>query len=348
MQRTTSDELDARMKRLIQQGFILIPLGKGADGKEPLLRDWNVKRLGWDAFHRIMTKAGSTMYGIRLDDMVVLDIDVHDDALVAQLEARFGPAGVSVRTPRGSHLYYRQGGVDIASLRGEYSSVDVKGGPGHYMVGAGSVRPCGGQYVPSGGELEETPLTVLHDRQGSPTKSRPRSPIPRNVGALVAEGHRHNYLLQEAVKLVAACETASELVDNLLYVRDENCAVPMTLDEKEVQKLGAWAFRKNKAGQLFASTGGSFVVPRHFAKVLRGDADALALYVLVLEQHGHQTNKTFGLRYEPMKRDGLTGLSERAFDRAVKKLVEVGAISIAANHQVGKLHRQYRLGFPAP
>lgn len=341
------EELVTRMKTVMQAGFTLVPLGRDVDGKRPAIQDWNVRTLGWDRFHKIMMTEGSTMYGIRLDSMVVVDVDVHDDALVARLEARFGPAAVTVRTPRGSHLYYRQGNVDLSSLRGQYAFVEFKGGIGHFIVGAGSVRPCGGRYVQVRGNLGVTTLTLFRDRYSTGPSTSPGLSLNAQNSSKVAKGKRHHHLLRRAVSFAPTCVSENELYENLIFVRDEECENPATLPDDEVRGIAQWGFETAVRGELYAASGGSFVVPRHFAKVLRGDADALALYVLLLEQHGHQKNKTFGLRYEPMKRDGLTGLSERAFGRAVKKLVEVGAIVIAANHQAGKLHRHYRLGFPA-
>jgi hypothetical protein len=64
-----------------------------------------------------MHRAGSGTYGVRLDDLIVIDCDADDAGLVADLEARFGPSPVHVKTPRGRHLYYRAGG-DIPDLRG--------------------------------------------------------------------------------------------------------------------------------------------------------------------------------------------------------------------------------------
>jgi hypothetical protein len=73
-------------------------------------------------------RAGSQVYGIRLDDLAVIDCDTDSAELVAALEARFGPSPVHVRTPRGRHLYYRAT-TKAPNLRAEGLPVDIKTGP---------------------------------------------------------------------------------------------------------------------------------------------------------------------------------------------------------------------------
>lgn len=337
-----SHTLDRAM-RLIEMGFTLVPLGAGDDGKAPTLKSWHRRALGPAAFRRHMTGHRSTMYGIRLDDLAVVDVDVHDNALVVEIEERFGASAVKVQTPRGIHLYYRHDGGAIPNLRAEGLSIDVKAGSGHYVVGGGSIRTCGARYQELAGHLGVTPLTQFGRGPAFPRGSGDAPATRATDGLLVPEGGRHKHLRQRAQLFVWTCETEEELFGNLIYARDNECMNPATFPEDEVRQIAKWTFRKCQNNELYAPSGGSFHIPRYFVRALRCDAEALSLLLTLHDQHGHIRMKTFDLKYEAMKRVGLTGLSERAFHRAVRKLREIGALEIAGRHRAGKWSREYKL-----
>ena len=146
------------LARLKGAGLPLLPLGGGADGKAPLLRAWAGPGLSLVRILAPMHRAGSQAYGVRLDGLAVIDCDIDDDALVGQMEARFGQSPVHVKTPRGRHLYYRAGGA-VPNLRGEGLPVDIKTGLRSYVVGPLSLRPDGGFYDPIKGQLGQDALT---------------------------------------------------------------------------------------------------------------------------------------------------------------------------------------------
>lgn len=338
------DAITTQTERLIRAGFKLVPLGRGCDGKAASISRWQNVRLGLNDFNQRMQKTQSTMYGVRLDGMVVLDCDVRDQALVMELELRFGTAAVKVQTPRGFHLYYRDEGAPLPTVAG--LPVDVKGGSKHYVVGAGSIRPCGGRYIPQCGELGVTTLTPLRQQDAPASTSSSSQEAPARKGSKVVVGRRHSHLKCKAVSFAPKCDTEDELYENLVYVRDEECEEPSSFSNVELRSLANWAFEKHQNGQLYAESGGSFRLSRHFAVMFRCDAEALALLLLLTEQHGHHPHKVFNLSYVAMKREGLTGLSERAFKRALKRLITAGAIIIATNYKVGQRCREYKLGQP--
>jgi hypothetical protein len=77
-----------------------------------------------------------------LSEIAIVDVD--DAGLVSQMQLRFGPTPLIVRTPGrdGRHLYYRQGeGVGLIDLRGiEAIPVEVKAGK-NIVVVPPSVHP---------------------------------------------------------------------------------------------------------------------------------------------------------------------------------------------------------------
>ena len=143
-------QLDPALVRTIAAltgaGFSLLLLGGDADGKAPL-RSVKDVRLNLSQVHGPMSRRGSSMYCVRLDDLAVLDLDKDDPALVEALEARFGPAAVHVQTARGRHLWYCAPDGPLPNLRGEGLPVDVKFGLKAYVAESGSVRPDRQRYA---------------------------------------------------------------------------------------------------------------------------------------------------------------------------------------------------------
>lgn len=72
-------------------------------------------------------------------------------------------------------------------------------------------------------------------------------------------------------------------------------------------------------------------------------SDAIALYMTLLDQHGHKRRAKFALSYHPMYDAGHTDLSRERFRHARKVLEEVGVLQVAAKHVAGSHPRLYRL-----
>ena len=71
------------------------------------------------------------------------------------------------------------------------------------------------------------------------------------------------------------------------------------------------------------------------------------LYVVPQDKHGHQAGKIFPLDHKAMVDAKLTDLSRERLKKAIGKLIDVGLLSVAANHQAGKRKRQYQLLLPS-
>lgn len=342
-------QMQARAVELQRLGFAVIPLGNGPEGKAPAIRWRNTRPLGLEAFTKKMAETRATMYGVRLEGLIVLDVDSKDERLLAQLEETYGQAAVVVATPRGHHLYYRCDGKELSGMANGLP-VDVKRGGGHYVVGPGSIRPSGVQYLEIRGRLGESPLTSLcvpaacsADASCQAGKTPWRGPSQK-----VRPGARHKYLMATAREYVAACETAEELHANLIALREEECLQPDTVSDDEVWRIAVWTFERWSQGRLYGETGGSYQVPRGLARQLYREPNALALFCVLRDNHGHRPRATFQLAFGAMKDGGLINMSERAFLRAVTKLREVGAIVVARNHRAGVNVRDYRLGAQNP
>ena len=363
----TSQQLDQwariedEMFRLDEKGFSLLPLGGGRDGKSPLVKYGDIPRLTLQQVIAPMTRAGSHMYGIRLDCWVVLDVDKFDEDLLVELTDRFGPARVQVRSARGIHFYFKAPAGKLPNLRNEGLPVDVKSGPNAYVVGPGSIRPTGEEYYyASQARLGEIELTKL---QLGPTMVSPVAPAPAVTatppaaenshlsGDEIQIGARNKYLSNKAVELVRHSADAQELLAQLHFERDTRCQNPETLSDAELRKIAAWAWKKRLDNSLFVGRASSFRIDRGALDRLRGTpawSDALALYAVLLDQHSGEPARTFTLVHDSMRKANWTELSRDRFYKARKTLEDAGLLEKIAGHVPGNRHARFRLIRPVP
>jgi hypothetical protein len=309
--------------RLNGAGFPLLPLG-GSDGKAPLLRKWADPGLTLARIFAPMHRTGSITYGLRLDGLAVVDCDSDDTALVVQMEARFGQSPVHIKTPRGRHLYYRAAGA-VPNLRGEGLPVDIKTGARSYVVGPLSLRPDGGFYDPVKGLLGKDALPPLRGVESV-------KPAP------ILTGHRHTELVKEAMCMVELVDSVEELQANLAGIRDDWCADPATLPDSELRGIAGWAWKCRLENRIYRGRDSAFPVQRLAMDALRGQAngaDAIALLVLLLDQHGHSPGKRFPLDFAAMRAAGLINLSAPRLRAARRTLESSGLLRLVGKHRAG-------------
>lgn len=332
------DDFRNELARLSRAGFPLLPLGGGADGKAPLLRVWAGPKLTLSRVLAPLYRSGSQVYGVRLDGLAVIDCDEDSPKLVAAIEARFGPSPVHVNTPRGRHLYYRANGK-APNLRGEGLPVDIKTGPRAYVVGPLSERPDGGQYWPAKGLLGVDAMPLIRAPIGPPSAAVGRSdPIP--------VGHRHVRLIKEAVQMVELVDRAEELAANLAGVRDDLCADASTMPDSELAAIAGWAWQCRLENRVYKGRDSAFPLQRQALDALRGcdnDTDAIALYVMLVDLHGHSPGKRFALDFKAMRASGLTRLSIPRLRAARRNLQTVGLLVQVGKHRAGSKHQTWVL-----
>lgn len=331
------DDFRNELARLVRAGFPLLPLGGGADGKAPLLRAWAGPRLPLARILAPLYRSGSQVYGIRLDGFAVIDCDEDSAELVAMLEARFGPSPVHVTTPRGRHLYYRAYCAEKPpNLRGEGLPVDIKTGARAYVVGPWSLRADGGCYRPAKGMLGADDLPPLRMAQTPCHAARQAIPV----------GHRHNRLVKEAVAMVEYVDSAKELACNLLAVRDDLCHDIDTMPDSEVKGIADWTWRARLENRIFRGRDSAVSLHRLALDALRqwdNETDAIALYVLLQDQHGHSPGKRFALDFKAMREAGLTRLSIPRLRAARRTLEAVGLVKLVGKHRAGSKHQTFTL-----
>lgn len=323
------------LARLVRAGFPLLPLGGGPDAKAPLLSAWAGPVLPLSRILAPLYRAGSQVYGIRLDKLAVIDCDDASADLVAQMEARFGPSPVHVRTPRGRHLFYCAAGK-LPNLRAEGLPVDIKSGSGAYVVGPGSTRPDGGCYRAAKGSLGVDPLPPLL------APSTPRNEASRAIPV----GNRHNELVKAAVAMVEFVDSADELEANLRALRDDLCQDSTTFRDSEVRAIADWAWRARLENRIFQGRDSAFSFHRLALDALRrwdNETDAIALYVLLVDMHGHSPGKRFALDFRAMREAGLTRLSIARLRAARRTLQAEGLVKLVGKHRAGSVHQTFVL-----
>jgi hypothetical protein len=329
---TLPEPIRNELARLKGVGLHLLPLGGGADGKAPLLRAWAGPGLTLAQILAPMHRAGSQAYGVRLDGLAVIDCDADDAELVAQMEARFGQSPVHVKTPRGRHLYYRAGDA-VPNLRSEGLPVDIKTGPRSYVVGPLSVRPDGGFYDPIKGLLGNDALLGLRC-------TKTPKPVP------ILTGRRHVELVREALSMLELVDSADELQANLAGIRDDWCIDPATMPDSELRAIAGWAWKARLENRIYRGRDSAFSVHRLALDALRrwdNETDAIALYLLVIDMHGHAHGKRFALDFAAMRASGLTRLSIPRLRAARRTLQAVGLLQLVGNHRAGSVHQTFAM-----
>ncbi|MBF9060752.1 hypothetical protein HKCCSP123_16345 [Rhodobacterales bacterium HKCCSP123] len=334
------------MFRLQRAGFSLVPLGGGDHGKAPLRKFKDTAALPLKQVLATMHRAGSACYGVRLNGLAVVDIDTSDPDLASAIEARFGVSSVHVRTPRGIHLYYRSHTQNLPDLRAEGLPIDIKRGGSAYVIGPRSVRPDGGLYVPLKGELASTTLTALDTSAPQQPKATASLTMPADPAGLIAEGSRHETLIKVAIENVGSVDNFTELRDILIRVRDERFQNAATMKDSEVLKIAEWAWKCRLENRIYRGRDSAFKVDRAVIDRLRceeNSSDAIALYVTLVDLHGHAPGKTFALDGDAMRLADLTDLSRRRFLAARRTLESIGALQTAGRYCPGKKSQRYSL-----
>ena len=327
------------MRRLYEAGFSLIPLGR-ENGKKPLVSGWTGRRLPLVTVIKRMQETGSTTYGLRLNDLTVVDCDT-DNAETRQLvRERFGATPVMVRTARGVHYYFKTGDKEPLSIQHPGIAIDFKTGGNQFVVGPGSIRPDGIVYTHIGQPLSSPGLLPVF---------RDNVPPERTYGGKVAKGHRNTTLSQHARQLAPCCDSEHEIFDNLIGFRDLECDDPGSVPDREVQGIAAWAWKLRCENRLWEGrnsvVGLNRLVLDRLAQHKYG-ADALMLHSIVAARHGHIPGKLFAIVPDAMIESKLISFSRNRAYRAIRTLIELGLLLLAKKGRVREPNI-YRLLHPA-
>lgn len=336
------DRLAPFIYKFWNEGAWLMPTG-GDDGKRPLLNFSSQDRHPLKLVMRKLQLANSQTFGIRLKDMVVLDIDADEADLIDEMQDRFGANDCIVRTGRGFHLYYSTTNKVTLNLRTTGLPVDVKQGANSFVLGPHSLRPDGVlyQFYRQPFSLCDVPLIKLGNTSIVTTVASEFNKT--NSGA------RHPFLIAKGREYIEHVDSCDELLLNLLYDRDTHCDNPSTVADEEVEAIAKWWWEKRLQNQIYTKNNSVFKFSRqayHQLRALPNGYVALDLYLYLQDKHGHILGKTFQISVEALKRNAGFTFGQKALRKAINQLLELGYLTICKNYKVGQRGRIFQLSMP--
>ncbi|QDZ00211.2 hypothetical protein FQ775_07360 [Nitratireductor mangrovi] len=329
--------LTAQMAKLFSGGYSLIPLG-GADGKRPTVRFRERKRLPLASVLERMAGGGNTTYGIRLDGLLVVDVDTDTPEARDYVERRFGACGYTTRTGRGFHLFFRHRGKRPAPVRLPGIAIDFKMGENEFVVGPLSERPDGIVYQPSGllAAAEHLPVFMDHFEDTKELGHGRRR---------VARGGRHLALKREGYRLALTAATFEELAAGLRRYRDTLIEAPEDFPDRRIDSLASWFWEKREAGRLYGRGNSTVSIPRRAIRLLahQGEPLAFQLYSMLQAAHGHVPSKTFAIVPDGIRNSGLIKAGRSQLYAAIEVLIRTRLIVRVAKGTRNREPHQYRL-----
>ena len=146
--------------------------------------------------------------------------------------------------------------------------------------------------------------------------------------------------------MVEYVDSAEELAGNLEAVRDDICEDAATMPDSEVQAIAAWAWRARLENRIFRGRDSAVFLHRLALDAVRqwhNEADAIALFVLLQDMHGHTPGKRFALDFKAMRHAGLTRQSIPRLRAARRTLEAVGLVRLVGNYRAGSVHQTFTL-----
>lgn len=146
--------------------------------------------------------------------------------------------------------------------------------------------------------------------------------------------------------MVEFVDSVDELHANLAGICDDRCVDPSTFLDSELASIAAWAWQRRLENKIYQGRDSAFSVQRNALDALRGLAngvDAIALLVLLEDQHGHTTGKRFALNFTAMRKAGLINLSLHRLRAARRTLQVAGLLRMTSKHRVGSMPQTFAL-----
>lgn len=330
---TTCDlpsKLVTEIGRLFNMGYRLVPLGKGADGRRPSTMFRGQKRVPRDIVLRRMQELGSHNYAVELVGLVVVDVDTDTPEAHAYVERRFGLSPFIVKSPKGTHYWYRLQGVDkpaVAAgnkIRFGSVAIDVKSGKNELIAGPHACRLDGGEYLPmSGGLPPMDRLPVFVDKEPPKAIVLPQTSVRAPVGT------RNALITKKAAEFCGFLDTQEELFEELRSFRNAELDNPETFPDEEIRQIVRWAWRKRIEGKLAfkgrSSVKVSYDLAAELAQIKNDGPNAMMLYIKVQHEHG-ASRRWFSIDPAAMAAAKIFSFGRDAIAKAAKCLVEHGVL----------------------
>jgi hypothetical protein len=308
-----------------------MPLG-GEDGRTPALRF--KKDDGTPAGRHPLTSVVNKLitipsrnYAIRLNGLLVVDIDTDTPEACAYVERRFGASTVRVKTRRGVHHWFRFEGKPPAKVRLPGIAIDFKAGIQQLAAGPFAERKDGAQYLPLVGRLESVAaLPEFVDRE---PPVEPEQEIHFTPTGKVAVSSRNTAIWRAAIEYAPCVDSLAALAADLRGHRDWHFEHPQSVSDDEVRRVAEWAWQKRLDNQIWSGRSSEVRFPRSVMDRLlrhKHGADAFLLYCLLRSEHGHIPGRIFPIVPEAMRKADLIDMSRNRLYRAIHVLVAEGLL----------------------
>jgi hypothetical protein len=271
---------------------------------------------------------------VGLSHLAVVDIDNAD--LVAAVVKILPETPIQVVTPSGGrHLYFRcSEPLHGRNLRAFDIAVDIKAGRASYVL-APPAQIDGRKYrfLSSGFEkLDDIPelTTTLVDKMIA-ALGKPREFAP---AIRPRRGERNDWLFRHCLKQARHCTTFEELLDCAETANDD---LPHALPMTEVEQIANSAWRYQCEDKNWVNSEAVAQIPESIrVRICQGPSgcDALALYVLLRNNHGGRATDFFIAIRAMTQANVLPGMSEMRLRRARDHLCAVEVIELT--HQGGR------------
>lgn len=313
--RRVDDEISSTIARLCREGFSLLPLGRGEDGKKPAVDSFD--GIKFDLGGILGRMRGGSMYAVRLAGLVVVDVDSDTPEARQYVRQRFGDSAVQVKTTRGVHHYFKIGEGPLPSgVHLDGIDIDIKSGENSFVVGPHSIRPDTGLvYDPITGELGSTDLTVLIDRQPYPTG--------------IQKGQRNDHLFRRALQFAHWHDSLNDLSGEVIAERNLHFEDPADFSDLECSRIAKSVWKYKTEGRLWAGRNSQFGFNRMYLDKLEnvtGGQDAAMLLIFLLSNHGH-LDREFKIVVDAIHKSGhLRCMSRNTLYKAARLLVSMGIL----------------------
>lgn len=344
-----SPVLTAELSRLYAAGFWLMPLG-GEDGRTPALRfkKDDGAPVGRHPLASVVNKLitiPSRNYAIRLNGLLVVDIDTDTSDARDYVERRFGASTVQVKTRRGVHHWFRFEGKPPAKVRLPGIAIDFKAGVQQLAAGPFAERKDGAQYLPLKGRLESiSALPEFIDREPPVELEQEISFTPAGK---VAVSSRNTALWRASIEYAPCVDSLAALAADLRAHRDWHFDNPESVSDDEVRRVAEWAWQKRCDNQIWSGRSSEVRFPRStMDRLLRHKhgSDAFLVYCLLRSEHGHIPGRVFPIVPAAMREAGLIEMSRNRLYRAIHVLVGEGFLKDLGQDGLNRAKRYQLVG----
>ncbi|MES0128165.1 bifunctional DNA primase/polymerase [Mesorhizobium sp. M0029] len=314
----------AEMVRLYRAGFSLLPLG-GEDGKAATFTFKDRARAPLLSVQNRMLASKSKAFGIRLDGMLVLDVDTETPESTDYVRKHFGLSPVQTKTRRGRHYFFQYTGKPLPSVELPGIRIDFKAGGNEYVVGPESIRVDGVKYAPVKRLISIAALPSFVDQRGA---ERHEAGTGTGTGKIPV-GKRNKTLFNKALEYARYIATYDDLLADLLALRTIILEMPSDFPDSEVKKIAKMVWKYKITGNLWQGPNSAVIIHRAIIKRLlrrKHGCDAFSLYSVLVSNHGHLPGKPFAIVPDAMARAGLIPLGRNSVIQARDILIEEGLL----------------------